>query len=272
MGFWNRGRGKGTLLLLSLCTAATLVVGFRGGVAKDSPIASAAASDSAIVPNSIKESLPLLISLGQKTTLPDSPVRLVLKWQGEYSEDGSNTVEAAEELATELGLGQISHSEEDGHSTYRFATDINDGYTQLSMFWSELESGRSYVIVTLETLDLHKATGFQSAAEEAGIIMQEAGIAAEWNVSLQGVAQEQGTPKAALLHTELIMADKLTGIQAVESYNDVTTNSRSYVVPRLERFVESANHSISAQVAIHKDGNQEINRVTIGFPLITIEY
>ena len=272
MGLWNRGRGKGALLLLSLCTAVTLVVGFQSGVSKDSIIASAAASESTIVANSIKESLPLLTSLGQKATRSDSPLRLVLKWQGEYSIAASNTAEAAEQLATKLGLGEISHSEEDGHSTYRIATDINNGYIHLSMFWSELESGRSYVIVTLETLDLLKATGFQSAAEEAGGIMQEAGIAAEWNISLQGVAQEQGTPKAALLHTEQIMADKLTGIHAVESYDDVNTNSRSYVVPGLERFVNSADHSIGAQVSIHKDGNQEINRVTIGFPLITIEY
>lgn len=274
MGLWNRGRGmgRGTLLVLSLCIAVTLVVGFYGGVAKDSTIASAATSDSAIVPNSIKESLPLLISLGQKATRPESPLRLVLKWQGEYSVDPSNSAEVAEQLATELGLGQISHAEEDGHKTYRSATDMNYDYTHLSMFWSEIGNGRSYVIVTLETMDLLKAVGFQSAAEEAGVIMQEAGIAAEWNVSLQGVAQEQGTPKAALLHTEQIMTDKLTGIKAVESYDDITTNSRSYVVPGLERFVNSANHSISAQVAIHKDGNQDINRVTIGFPLITIEY
>lgn len=272
MGSWNRGRSKGTLLLLSICTAVTLVVGFHSGVAKVSSIASAAGSEGRDVSNSIKESLPLLTSLGQNTTLPNSPLRLVLKWQGEYSIDSSNTEEAAKRLATELGLGEISHAEENEHLTYRSATVVNNGYTHISMFWSELGNGRSYIIVTLETLDLLKATGFQSASEKAGIIMQKAGIAAEWNASLQGVAQEQESPREALVRTEQTMAGRLVGMKAVESYEDETTNSRSYMVPGRERYVSSADHSIAAQVAIHKDGNQDKNRVTIGFPLITIEY
>lgn len=271
MGFWNRGRSKGTLLLLSVCTALTLAVGFYSGVAKVPSIASAAGSEGLDVSNSIKESLPLLTSLGQTATTPDSPLRLVLKWQGEVNINTDSIAETAKQLAAELEIGEATRTEEEGHVTYRATADLN-GYTHISMFWSELGNNRSYVIVTLETLDLLKAAGFQTASEEAGVIMQKVGIAAEWNASLQGVAQEQESPREALVRTEQSMAGKLVGMKAVEGYEDETTNSRSYMVPGLERYVSSMDHSIAAQVAIHKDGNQHNNRVTIGFPLITIEY
>ncbi|MNP78674.1 hypothetical protein D3C76_1763460 [compost metagenome] len=57
-----------------------------------------------------------------------------------------------------------------------------------------------------------------------------------------------------------------------ESYEDNTTYSRSYSVPGLERTVRSGRHALALQLAVHTNGNNNANRVTIGLPLITIEY
>ncbi|WP_249900698.1 YwmB family TATA-box binding protein [Paenibacillus sp. PK3_47] len=263
---WGLEKGKLTLLMLSLGAAVLLLAGFRSGAERlsaDVPASSVLAG--------LPDSLALLSSAGQEVTATGSSLRVVLKWQGQYSGGSGDSAENAGMLADQLGLGKVEASEEDGHITYRAAASQGD-YSKLSMFWSELDPGSSYVIVTAETRDLLKAEGFQTVAEEAGIRMSEAGITPEWNVSLQGTASVQGSPSEALAAVEGAIAAKLSGIQAVEDYEDVATVSRSYEVPGLKRFVNSGDHLVGLQTAVHKNGNDNSNRVTIGLPLITIEY
>ncbi|ULO08323.1 YwmB family TATA-box binding protein [Paenibacillus sp. 19GGS1-52] len=264
----TRTGAKGKLLMW-MCITIAMLVGFRYAAGTSTTVAAANASLAANA--GLNESLLLLSSLGQEVTMSGTPLRLVMKWQGEFIQVNPDTAEAAQKLSAELGLGEVSQAEEDGHMTYRAVAAPNSSY-RTSMFWSELGNGSSYVIVTLETADLLKATGLQNTAEEAGVIMHKAGITAEWNVSLQGIAKAQGTPQTALNHSEESMVGHLSGIMAVESYEDETTYSRSYAVPGFERYVSSGDHAIALQAAIHKNGNDERNRITLGFPLITIEY
>lgn len=298
----RRGPGKGTLLLTGLCLAAVLLAGFRSaGAAGETtsaldtvsshPSATAAAVHTpsqaaySIIPtqtstkatadtgtDGLADALERMAGLGGTATLPDSPLRLVLKWQGEYGTgtSGVSTAEAAQSLAAKLGLGTVSRSDEDGHMTSRAAAALAGA--QATLFWSELGGGRSYVIVTFETADLQNAPELPAAAEAAGRQMHQAGIAAEWNASLQGTAKAQSGPEAALLSIEQSIQEQLAAMKPEESYEDDTTYSRSYSVPGLERAVSSGSHSIALQLAVHKDGNHNTNRVTLGLPLITIEY
>ncbi|WP_310830187.1 YwmB family TATA-box binding protein [Paenibacillus pedocola] len=274
MGLGNRGQGKGKgkviLLVLCMCMLVLLLAGFRRGADQGSAAASAAAPVSS-GPAALPQSLELLASVGQEVTAAGSPLRLVLKWQGAYSGNAVDAVREADLLAAQLGLGKAESSEEDGHATYR-ASGAPDLNSKISMFWSELGPDSSYVIVTIETRDLLKATNIQAVAQEAGTLMQAAGIAPEWNASLQGVTSLQNSPREALAGTEGTIAGRLSGLKAVEDYEDDTTCSRSYSVPGLSRFVNSGDHKVALQAAVHKNGNDNSNRVTIGLPLITIEY
>lgn len=263
---WGQKKGKMVLLLLCLSMAVVLLAGFRSGA--DQPAAAGTVSSGAA---GLPESLALLAEVGQEVTVTGSPLRLVLKWQGEYSGDSTKSAAAAGLLAGQLGLGQVKTSEEDGHVTYK-AAGLQAAGSKLSMFWSELGQGSSYVIVTAETRDLLKAEGFQAIAEEAGERMLAAGITPEWNASLQGVASAQGASLEALIQAEDAIAGRLFGLEAVESYEDETTHSRSYTVPGLKRYVNSGDHTVALQAAVHTNGNDNSNRVTIGLPLITIEY
>ncbi|WP_410512312.1 YwmB family TATA-box binding protein [Paenibacillus sp. BR2-3] len=252
-----KGGIKGKLLVLILCCAAVLMAGFRGEGEKESQ-------------SELGKSLPLLASLGKSVTVPGSPLRLVLKWQGEYNGDGPEAGAAATDLSAALGLGEASRDDGEEHLTYRSAAS-GAGF-QTTMFWSELGDGRSYVIVTLETPDLLNAPDLQAAAEEAGTKLRKAGVKAEWNTSLQGTAKEEGDPREALLLTEQTMNGQLAELSVLETYEDETTASHSYNTPALQRSVMSGNHKIALQAAIHKDVKKGSSRVTIGFPLITIEY
>lgn len=264
----RQGKGKMTLLILGLSLLVLLLAGFRSNADHRSAAAAAPASSG---PAALPQSLELLEAVGQEVTAAGSPLRLVLKWQGAYSGNAGDTVREADLLAAQLGLGKAVFSEEDGHATYR-ASGSPDLYSKISMFWSELGPDSSYVIVTIETQDLLKATNIQAVAQETGTLMQAAGIAPEWNASLQGVTSLQNSPREALAGIEGTIAGRLSGLKAVEDYEDDTTCSRSYSVPGLNRFVNSGDQRIALQAAVHKNGNDNSNRVTIGLPLITIEY
>ncbi|AIQ43616.1 YwmB family TATA-box binding protein [Paenibacillus sp. FSL R7-0297] len=290
----NRGQGKGMLLLAGLCVVAMLLSGFRSaGTALGGSAAGASATVSATVnaggdagfsgsslnqvagagsaaSGELQDSLALLASLGSKASAAGAPLRLVLKWQGEYS-SGLPAEAAVQKLAAKLGLGEISRTDEDGHMTSRAYRELSGG-TKISLFWSELGGGRSYCIVTFETADLLGSPELPAAAGDAGKAMIQAGIAAAWNISLQAPAKEQSGPQAALLATEQNLAAQLPGIHAEENYADATTSSRSYSVPGLQRTVSSGGHELALQLAVHRDGNEDRNRMTLGLPLITIEY
>ncbi|QUL54152.1 YwmB family TATA-box binding protein [Paenibacillus tritici] len=272
----NKGQSKVIRVLAGICMLALLLSGFRSGeaagrngVQSTTVPAPAGILDAA---GELQESLALLTTLGTRASAPGAPLRLVLKWQGEYSGgDRAEAAVAAQSLATRLGLGELSGTDEDGHLTWRSSARL-PGDAQISLFWSELGGGRSYSIVTLETADLLGSPELPAAAADAGRIMLQAGIAAEWNASLQAPAKEQGASQAALLATEQTLAEQLPGIHAEENYADVTTTSRSYSVPGLSRTVSSGSHSLALQLAVHKNVNEDRNRLTIGMPLITVEY
>ncbi|KWX88457.1 hypothetical protein AMQ83_06570 [Paenibacillus riograndensis] len=308
----SRGAGKGALLLVGLVIAAVLMAGFRSPEAAGSSVhLSSAAVDghagsgSAVHPvfrqagfsnllqaqvrpssaaahgasspagaddRGLAGSLSMLTALGSAATLPDSPLRLVLKWQGETGSgtSGASAGAAAERLAGKLGVGKVSTADEDGQMTSRAAGGLAGG--KVSLFWSERGGGRSSVIVTVETADLRQTPELPAAAASAGQKLLQAGIAAEWNASLQGAAKEQGGAENALFSIEQSIQEQLPGMNPEESYEDDTTYSRSYSVPGLERTVRSGSHALALQLAVHTNGNNNTNRVTIGLPLITIEY
>ncbi|WP_379138643.1 YwmB family TATA-box binding protein [Paenibacillus sp. sgz500958] len=261
------------LLMLCLGVTAVMLAGLLSGTAKE---AVAASQSHTSAKGEHLDALPLdaptqLIALGKQATVPGSALRMVLKWQGEISVGSEHSAKAAQELAFAMGLGKVSGAEEDGHVTYRAEAKRND-QVKISMFWSELDGETSYVIVTFETADALKAGEWQSDAEEAGRIMRSNGIAAEWNMTVQGKANAQGTPREVLAHTEQDMLGAFSSVVPVERYEDDTTSSRSYTVPGVKRSVESGDHAISMQAAVHRDSNDGSKRVTIGLPLITVEY
>ncbi|WP_036703377.1 hypothetical protein, partial [Paenibacillus graminis] len=120
----SRGAGKGAILLIGLGIAAVLMAGFRSpeGAGSSVPLSSPAVDGHAAGADDkgLAGSLSMLTTLGSAATLPDSPLRLVLKWQGETSgASGASAADAAERLAGKLGLGKVSVSDEDGHVTSR---------------------------------------------------------------------------------------------------------------------------------------------------------
>ena len=265
----NNRTKKGTLyIILFLCCTVALLVNLQS--AKANSVDPDEVVSHVSVTSELNGSLMSLIDLGTKTTVSGSPLRVVLKWQGAISGYDDPAAEVAK-LSTHLGLNVPSGIDEEGHTTYR-STAVQQDRSRLSLFWSELGEGNSYVIVTLDTADLKDKASLQGAADEVSTILEQSNIKAEWNVSLQGVAEQQGGPEGVLSQTEGLLKEQFKAVDEKESYTDVATVSRTYSIPDLKRSVVSGNHSVSAQIAVHQEDQNGTNRLTIGFPLITIEY
>ncbi|OAS20284.1 YwmB family TATA-box binding protein [Paenibacillus oryzisoli] len=98
------------------------------------------------------------------------------------------------------------------------------------------------------------------------------GIKGKWNVMIQGNAVDEdfglsNDPKEYL--NELVRAYKGT---VVESYEDGTTFSASLVASEFESSIQSGDQKVNVQIALHQDTISGLWRLTIGTPIITMEY
>lgn len=215
----------------------------------------------------------LISELGRAAAGDEEAQRVVFKWQGGFSVSAAGAsahASAAAALAAKLGLPDPAESEEEGHKAYRSSSRDRDIRT--SMFVADMGNGDSYAIVTLETGNLQAADGFSEAAERAGAELAASGIGADWNVSLQCAVKGNTDAARTLKEAEAAMDGKLQGMTAAETYGDATTASMSYTVPSIRHTLQSGNHALALQAAVHNDEAAGNTRITIGLPLITIEY
>ncbi|MBY9077371.1 YwmB family TATA-box binding protein [Paenibacillus sp. HN-1] len=265
--------GRVILLLACCCVITAALAGFGGSLRNEAEASGAErrAEVQRAGSGEPAETLTRLAVIANRLTEPGSKVRVVLKWQGETETAQAEGASATAKLAEDLGLSHPAPADMEGHAAYRAAGE--SGGVQIKTLETALDDGSSYVIVTLETADLAATeAAFRAGADAAGAALARAGIMADWNVSMQGTAPGQGDPQSALALAQRGIAAALPGLKAEESYVDAATASLSYSVPGLGRSIRSGDHLLGVQAAVHHDGIRDVNRVTIGFPLITIEY
>ncbi|MGG1520079.1 YwmB family TATA-box binding protein [Paenibacillus oryzisoli] len=127
-----------------------------------------------------------------------------------------------------------------------------------------------YAVVRLDTagsVDESQLLGWQ---EQMDGKLQEQGVRGNWNVMVQGyVSSEKMADSPERLLDDIVLA---CGGKVVESYSDAHTFSRSMVSGAFKASVQSGEHTVNAQVALHQDSTSGEWRVTVGTPLITMEY
>ncbi|WP_145408745.1 YwmB family TATA-box binding protein [Paenibacillus xylanexedens] len=205
--------------------------------------------------------------------------RLVLKWQGQGKGDAQ---EMASLLADELQLEKPELVRQTGHDVYRSELKVsNEG---VGILVNVVVTGKAeyYTIIQLSGDEESDMSVYLYLHEQVERLLKEVGIKATWNFSVQGTWGEaivgaenpnnvQVQASTTVRHIEGALSDKLK-LSAVEHYEDAGTTSVSYVVPELSLAVNSGLHQLNMQLAVHQDDVLGTNRVTLGFPLITIEY
>ncbi|WP_438349146.1 YwmB family TATA-box binding protein [Paenibacillus sp. FA6] len=209
-----------------------------------------------------------LIEWGKE--LVDTPLKVVVKWQGEWSNEGKkSTLEVAQQLAInmELSLPQVVSNTD--HVTYRSITSVN-GITVI-FHWQVLSEEKSYMIVTLESHEASQQSSLLHLQNRIQTQINLMNMKAEWNASVQGNVIEGQSIANTMADVETKLQSHLEFSQ-VESYQDEMTLSHSYRAPMLNFNLVSGDHYMDLQTAVHHDEILGENRITIGFPIITVEF
>lgn len=217
-----------------------------------------------------------LMNIG-KVVIQDK-VRVTIKWQGEW-----NTLlapeEAADVLSTRLGLSGLVYDKVQDHTQYYALGDLNGVQSKLSV--TVREKGRLYVVLRLETETLEGMNALGTLQYNYGSSLADEGVNVKWNAALQGMTNEQTgdmggvqslTPGEKLKNVEQQVENTIQPLKMVESYEDGNTISRSYEMAGLPISVYSGDHQISLQVALHRNLDAGRQEISIGSPLLTIEY
>lgn len=209
-----------------------------------------------------------LIQWGQE--IMETPLKVVVKWQGEWSNDGKlSSQEAAQKLTKLLGLSNFQSVTNTEHESYRSITVV-DGI-RVNLNWQVISDDQSYIIVTMESLGAAQLTAIQLLQDKVHTQLDLMNMAAEWNASIQGNVKEEQSITTTMKDVETTLQSHLK-LKQVETYADDMTLSHSYVAPSLGFNLISGDHTIDLQIAVHHDELSGQNRVTLGFPIITIEY
>ncbi|MCJ8014334.1 YwmB family TATA-box binding protein [Paenibacillus sp. KQZ6P-2] len=212
--------------------------------------------------------LQTLLELGNQVV--DHPQRVVVKWQGAWEGAGEKDAEAAAKKLTQaLELPPMDQLTENGHKTYRVIDQSSA--VSVRFHWQEISADQSYIIIQLEAESPDDWNMLSNLQEKYGEKMRDAGIDAEWNASLQGSSNDNMNARSTMIHIEDGLKNKLDAVQK-ETYADATTVSNAYQVPSLTSRVRSGSTWLNMQVAVHEDETNGKSRVTIGLPVITIEY
>ncbi|QGQ94073.1 hypothetical protein EHS13_03710 [Paenibacillus psychroresistens] len=100
--------------------------------------------------------------------------------------------------------------------------------------------------------------------------LADMGFIGAWNTMVQGTLTDLGTgnnPEAFIYN----IVDQIQGNQQ-EVYQDGQTVSVSIYSKKMQAAVQSGNHKVNLQMALHQNSVTKAWRFTIGSPLITIEY
>ncbi|WP_068783428.1 YwmB family TATA-box binding protein [Paenibacillus phocaensis] len=227
------------------------------------------------------QQLSVLYSMGQAAA--KGPFQLMLKWQGEWSSLLSPE-EAAGVLASRMGLPEPEAGTVQGRTVYETKGRIEGVLAELEL--TNLEEGKHYAMLRLEAVGGDEAAlaNLREAQRRAGESLADEGVQADWNGAVQGLAWpalvaegQEGSGEAGLA----AVLDKLEAsigalpglkLKQVEEFADEHTTSRTYDVNALPVAVQSGGHRVALQLAVHRNSSTGMDEITIGTPLLTVEF
>lgn len=269
-------------IMVIIIVAGTVVVKSLNGIGSITANADAAYSSEA---ESSRVQLEKILTVGEN--LMQGDMQATVKWQGEW-QTGLSLEAAAKVLADRLGLANLYAEQVHERDVFYAEGTAGDIHGKLAI--TSQTEGLHYVVVRLENQSM---AGLAQLAENGagyGEALLKEGVRVKWNAALQGAAfaEEnadsaptadgyyeggiQGFPANTAFETMEFHVKKWLELRHVEGFEDERTISRSYAVEEFPIKVQSAGQNIGLQLALH--WNTEANRydVSIGSPLLTVEY
>lgn len=252
-------------MVMVLCGLMGVLVGFTdvtsGPLSRSAHEAPAAAAQA-------ESDLRLLLQLGREHMASD--VRFTVKLQGEgQAGTRDQSMASAERVAQALGLPAVTAGSVHGSEVFR-TEGLIEGLP-VQMDWALTQHGGSYIRVMLTAEGEEQGERMIGMQQRVLDELAHAGVDAATNAAVQGYSPREYGAAETIGRLEGDLGRTLT-MRMVEDYEDGNTVSRSYEAPVLGTFVKSGDQPIHMQLAVHEDSMKKSSRITIGFPVITVEY
>ncbi|UJF32714.1 YwmB family TATA-box binding protein [Paenibacillus hexagrammi] len=201
---------------------------------------------------------------------------ITFKYTGFYGSCGTSKdelVRVGSELSEEFGL-PVNHelSESNGHPVYSAVTNALQSSSLTLIVAEPQNSSACYVVLRLDASSEEQLAEMLKWQEAADQHWDKLSVEGQWNVMVQGmVSQQQLSRDEDPSHFMNQMVHTFKG-QVAESYTDQGTISVSLVSAGFHHFIKSGSNPIELQIALHRESDTGVWRLTAGTPVITSEY
>ncbi|WP_433944064.1 hypothetical protein [Paenibacillus sp. SN-8-1] len=257
-------KGRGIIVIIILLVVG--VLGFENG--------GEASKDSPDYVRDAERQLDVVLSVGNSVTR--EPLDIIIKWQGNWNTT-YKPKEGAKLIAAELGLAEPSSVEVQNHLVYRSVGQVDRVPVKFSI--TDREKGL-YVVAQIDGISQSGVSDLKLAQSDVGRKLSRLGVDIQWNAAVQGnvstigkrTTSSQGKDVMKLLTQVESQAGNFFELHRVEGFQDEYTASESYEVPNFPISVRSGGAEIGLQMAVHLNTGTGKKELSIGSPVLTVEY
>ncbi len=202
--------------------------------------------------------------------------QITFKYTGNYGTCGGvaqDMLQTGKKLSQAFGIPQAEVlSESNSHPTYTAKSEVVPGAVVTVTVASPQGQSACYVVLRLDASHEAEQSELVKWQDQAGEQLKKLGINGQWNVMVQGYVNEQeqsGQKSSIELVNTIALAFKG---KIVESYKDQNTVSASLASGEFQSSIKSGNQTVNLQVALHQESTTGKLRLTVGTPIITMEY
>ncbi|MDR6555233.1 YwmB family TATA-box binding protein [Paenibacillus qinlingensis] len=201
--------------------------------------------------------------------------KITFKYTGYFgacSGVNARVIAAGQSLSQELGFRTKDNEQSSNvQGIYTVKSEVAAGAVMTLTVASPVGQSACYAVIRLDALGSVEQDQLLKWQEKMTTLLINQGIQGNWNVMIQGNAVQdlvlENSPKEFL--TDLVRSYKG---YVVESYEDTTTFSLSLASSDFETSIRSGDQKVNVQIALHLDTTSGLWRLTVGTPIITMEY
>ena len=214
----------------------------------------------------------LQVIMGAMEQSGAQPERIQLHYGTAYrTYDSIQEVEAlAERLGSEMGLENMTNTAPHEYSFIHFDQGVQ---TELRVIATPTQGKNStwdsYITVRLNA-DSKELNAIQTKLKNVNKALVDERILPQFNSCVQGFYS--GTLKNDVQRMKVDQLFTIMGATVVEKVEDSTVKSYSGYSSGIAPFIITNGQKMNVQAGLHVDQQENVTRLTIGTPIITMEY
>ncbi|NEW09433.1 hypothetical protein GK047_26175 [Paenibacillus sp. SYP-B3998] len=193
---------------------------------------------------------------------------------GTCGESEEHLLQAGKQLSQAIGLPQTEGLIE-SNSSFIYKAELEVGIDEAVTVTVARPQGQSscYMVLRIDASEGADSTHLIKKQDELSERLRKLQINGQWNVMVHGYVSPSVQLEAQQSSSELVkkIVKDFRG-SIVESYSDINTISASLASDGFHSSIRSGNNIVNVQIALHQESTTGMWRLTVGTPIITMEY